>query len=117
MNRRHFLKSSALAAAATASTDALLLCTTRRTPDPTPYAGYNPTNVAFSPDGSFYVGDGYGSNRIHKYDKAGTLVNSFGGTGSKDGQFKTPHGLWVDNRDKTRPVLVVCDRANARLQW
>ena len=44
-------------------------------------------------------------------------MKSFGGTGAKDGQFRTPHGLWVDGRDKPTPVLVVCDRANARLQW
>ena len=35
-----------------------------------PSAKYNPTNVAFCPDGSFFVADGYGSNWIHKYDKA-----------------------------------------------
>jgi hypothetical protein len=82
-----------------------------------PKAGYRPTNVAFCPDGSFFVADGYGSHWVHKYDKAGTLVKSFGGKGKKQGQFDTPHGLWVDSRDKANPVLVVCDRANARLQW
>src|SRR5439155_26713208 len=30
---------------------------------------YNPTNVAFHPDGGFFVADGYGSHFIHKYDK------------------------------------------------
>ena len=30
---------------------------------------YSPTNVAFGQDGGFYVGDGYGSNYIHQYDK------------------------------------------------
>ncbi len=82
-----------------------------------PKTPYKPTNVAFCPDGSFFVADGYGSNWIHKYDKAGTLTKSFGGTGAKEGQFSTPHGLWVDGRDNANPVLVVCDRANARLQW
>ncbi|HEY2787602.1 MAG TPA: twin-arginine translocation signal domain-containing protein [Fimbriiglobus sp.] len=82
-----------------------------------PRAPFKPTNVAFCPDGSFFVADGYGSNWVQKHDKAGTLLNSFGGTGGKDGQFRTPHGLWVDRRDKAHPVLVVCDRANARLQW
>jgi hypothetical protein len=82
-----------------------------------PKSPYKPTNVAFCPDGSFFVADGYGSNWIHKYDKADSLVKSFGGTGDKDGQFKTPHGLWVDARNGANPVLTVCDRANARLQW
>src|SRR5262249_41042776 len=30
---------------------------------------FSPTNVAFAPDGGFYVGDGYGSHLIHQYDK------------------------------------------------
>lgn len=79
-------------------------------------AKYNPTNVAFLPDGGFFVADGYGSNFVHKYDAAGKWVKAFGGTGSDAGQFRTPHGLWVDARDPVKPVLVVCDRANARLQ-
>jgi hypothetical protein len=80
-----------------------------------PKTRYNPTNVAFCPDGSFFIGDGYGSNYMMKYDKDAKLVKVFGGTGTKDGQFRTPHGNWIDERNG-KPVLVVCDRANARLQ-
>ncbi len=78
---------------------------------------YSPTNVAFAPDGGFYVGDGYGSNYIHQYDKDARWVRTFGGTGEGPGQFKTPHGLWLDNRPGREPQLVVADRANARLQY
>lgn len=78
---------------------------------------YSPTNVAFAPDGGFYVGDGYGSNRIHQYDKAGKYVRSFGETGKGPGQLQTPHGLWVDDRPGRKPALVVADRANKRLQY
>lgn len=81
-----------------------------------PKANYNPTNVAFCPDGSFFVGDGYGSHMMMKYDKDGNLVHSFGGAGNANGQFRTPHGNWVDTRNPEKPTLVVCDRANARLQ-
>ena len=78
---------------------------------------YNPTNITFLPDGGFNVGDGYGSNYLINYDKDGRIVKVFGGTGEKPGQLRTPHGQWVDARDPKAPVLVVCDRANARLQW
>jgi len=78
---------------------------------------YSPTNVAFGPDGGFYVGDGYGSNYIHQYDKEARWVRTFGGTGEGPGQFRTPHGLWLDNRPGREPQLVVADRANARLQY
>ncbi len=77
---------------------------------------YNPTNVAFAPDGGFFIGDGYGSHYMLKFDKDANLVKVFGGGGNKQGQFSTPHGNWVDTRDPAKPTLVVCDRANARLQ-
>ena len=78
---------------------------------------YNPTNICWLPDGGFNVGDGYGSNYMFNYDKDGKLLKVFGGGGDKLGQLRTPHGQWVDARNKDKPVLVVCDRANARLQW
>lgn len=77
--------------------------------------GYSPTNVAFCPDGSFFIGDGYGSHFIMKYDKDGKMTKVFGGPGAGPGKFQTPHGNWVDTRGD-KPTLVVCDRANARLQ-
>jgi len=79
-------------------------------------AGYLPTNVAFSPDGGFYIGDGYGSHYIHQYDKNAKWVRTFGGQGKEAGKLATPHGLWLDDRgDEAK--LVVADRANARLQY
>jgi hypothetical protein len=78
---------------------------------------YSPTNLAFAPDGGFYIADGYGSNYIHQYDRAAKYVRSFGGTGDEPGKFKTPHGIWLDNRPSREPLLVVADRANARLQY
>lgn len=81
-----------------------------------PAAKYVPTNVAFAPDGGFYIADGYGSSTIQRYDKDGKLIGSFGGFGGEIGQFKTPHGLMLDDRPGREPVLVVADRANARLQ-
>jgi hypothetical protein len=77
---------------------------------------YRPTNISFHPDGGIYVGDGYGSNLIHRYDKNGKYVSTFGGTGSGQGEFKTPHGQWLDERDGT-PKIAICDRANARIQY
>lgn len=82
-----------------------------------PKAKYSPTNVAFAPDGGFYVGDGYGSHYIHQYDKDARWVRTWGGFGDEPGKMKTPHGLWLDDRPGHEPSLCVCDRANARLQY
>jgi len=78
---------------------------------------FNPTNVAFGPDGGFYVADGYGSNYIHQYDKDAKWIRTWGGGGTENGKMRTPHGIWLDNRPGREPALVVADRANARLQY
>ncbi|PHS18469.1 MAG: peptidase [Blastopirellula sp.] len=78
---------------------------------------FRPTNVAFGPDGGFYVSDGYGSHYIHQYDKDANWVRSWGGAGSEPGKMKTPHSIWLDDRPGRTPALVVADRANARLQY
>ena len=77
---------------------------------------YIPTNVAFGPNGMLFVADGYGSNWIHVYDAAGNYKKTITTPGSERGQVRQPHGLWVDDRDKT-PFLVVADRSNRRLQY
>jgi hypothetical protein len=78
---------------------------------------FMPTNYAFLPDGGFYLADGYGSYRIHRYDKDGKWLSMFGSPGTGNGQFNTPHGIWLDNRPGREASIVVADRANKRLQW
>mgnify|MGYP002621751367 CR=1 FL=1 len=78
---------------------------------------FNPTNVAFAPDGAFYVADGYGSSYIHQYDKDAKWIRTWGGAGTEHGKMRTPHGIWLDDRPGRDPALVVADRANARLQY
>jgi len=77
---------------------------------------FRPTNTSFRPDGGYYLGDGYGSHTIFEYTKDDQFVRAIGGRGTQTGQFQTPHGQWLDDRDGT-PKLVVADRANKRLQW
>jgi hypothetical protein len=81
-----------------------------------PQAPFRATNISFSPDGGFYLGDGYGSGYIHRYDSQARYISSFGGTGDENGKFRTPHGQWLDDRDGT-PKVAVCDRAGKRLQF
>jgi hypothetical protein len=77
---------------------------------------YLPTNIAFAPNGDFYVADGYGSYFVHRYDKDGKYISTFGGTGADDGNLREPHGIWCDTRGQ-QPLILVADRANERLQW
>jgi hypothetical protein len=80
-------------------------------------ARYNPTNIAFAPNGDFYVADGYGSNYIHQYNVKGEYIRTWGGSGNKDGQLSCPHGLFTDTRDSANPRILVADRSNERLQY
>lgn len=75
-----------------------------------------PTNVAFHPDGDFYLGDGYGSSYVHRFTSEGKWVKTLAGPGNEKGQVACPHGLWVDARSGT-PKLAVADRGNRRIQY
>ena len=77
---------------------------------------FMPTNFAFLDDGGFLLADGYGAWCIHRYDKDGNWISKFGNPGQAAGEFRLPHGLWIDKRGG-KPSVVVCDRSNNRVQW
>jgi DNA-binding beta-propeller fold protein YncE len=77
--------------------------------------GYKPTSVTVGPDGAIFVADGYGKSVIHKFDATGKYIKTFGSKGKTDGKFETCHGITLDTRFE-KPLLLVCDRANRRLQ-
>ena len=81
-----------------------------------PQAKYAPTNVMPSVDGSFYVGDGYGSSWVMHYSYDGKLQNIFGGPGKGDAHLNTPHGGIVDTRDGNNPTLMICSRSDNALK-
>jgi hypothetical protein len=71
------------------------------------------TSVAVAPNGDIYATDGYASDYIHRFDKNGKYIKSFGGKAAPYG-FRTMHQLAIDTR--FTPVrLIACDRANNRL--
>ena len=72
-----------------------------------------PTDVAVSPDGGFYVSDGYGNNRVVQYSAAGEIVREWGRRGEGPGQFDLPHGISLD---AAAGRVYVADRSNQRVQ-
>jgi DNA-binding beta-propeller fold protein YncE len=79
---------------------------------------YRPTFMAFQPDGSFYVADGYANTRVVKFDKDGKYLTAWGEPGeqgkeTRPSYFNNVHGVTVD--PATRQVYVN-DRNNRRIQ-
>jgi peptidylamidoglycolate lyase len=71
-----------------------------------------PTAIAWLPDGSFFVADGYTNSRVMKFDKDGNFLAAWGTRGNKPGEFQVPHSIAVD---RARRVFVA-DRGNHRIQ-
>jgi len=72
-----------------------------------------PTKVALDPrTGDFYVSDGYGNARVHKYSPDGSLLFSWGDPGTDPGEFNIVHSLCTDSEG----FVYVADRENHRLQ-
>jgi DNA-binding beta-propeller fold protein YncE len=79
---------------------------------------YRPTFMAWQPDGSFYVSDGYANTRVVKFDKDGKYLLAWGERGNPPNETRpnymnNVHGVTVD--PATRQVYVN-DRANRRIQ-
>jgi len=78
--------------------------------DDSHFAG--PTDIAWLPDGSFFVTDGYVNTRVVKFDRDGRFVKAWGTKGSGPGQFNLPHAIDIDRQRR----LYVADRLNGRVQ-
>jgi hypothetical protein len=83
---------------------------------------YRPTFMAWLPDGTFFVADGYANTRVVKFDKNGKYLMTWGQAGkagrgappeTRPGYMNNVHGIAVDTM--TRQVFVN-DRQNHRVQ-
>jgi peptidylamidoglycolate lyase len=76
-----------------------------------------PTDIAWLPDGTFFVSDGYVNTRVVKFDKNGKFVLTWGQKGNQPTETRpsymnTVHAVVID---KNRRVYI-SDRANSRIQ-
>jgi sugar lactone lactonase YvrE len=76
-----------------------------------------PTDIAWLPDGTFFISDGYGGVRVAKFDKDGKFIKDWG-SAPKDpknpgpNEWNTVHSIQISN---DRRVFVV-DRGHRRIQ-
>ncbi len=71
-----------------------------------------PTDIAFAPNGDFYVSDGYGNSRVVKFSQEGKYLLAWGSKGTGPGEFNTVHNIQVDSTG----TVYVSDRENNRIQ-
>ena len=71
------------------------------------------TGVDVAPNGDIYVTDGYASDFIHRFDRTGKYLSSFGGKAAPY-SFNTLHKLAIDTRFEPARIIGV-DRANNRV--
>jgi NHL repeat len=82
---------------------------------------FRPTFMAWLPDGTFFVADGYQNTRVVKFDRTGKFLMTWGQRGeagqgkleTRPSYFNNVHGIAVD--PQTRRVFVN-DRNNGRVQ-
>ena len=97
--------------------DGKVLMTLGISGQPAPFMSGNPfhrcTHLAIDPqNGDFYVSDGYGNARVHKYSPDGKLLFSWGESGTDPGQFNIVHNICTDKDG----WVYVADRENHRIQ-
>ena len=71
------------------------------------------TGLDVAPNGDIYVADGYASDYVHRFDKSGRYLASFGGK-KPPYNFNTLHKLAIDTRFQPARLIAV-DRANGRV--
>ncbi len=71
-----------------------------------------PTDMAIASDGSVFVADGYGNNRVVHFDAQGKYVKAWGKLGTGPDEFSLPHAIAIDSKDR----IYVADRNNVRIQ-
>jgi peptidylamidoglycolate lyase len=76
-----------------------------------------PTDIAWLPDGTFFVSDGYVNTRVVKFDKNGKYLMTWGEKGNPPNETRpnymnTVHSIAIDAKRR----VYVADRANSRVQ-
>ncbi len=74
---------------------------------------FGPANLAFAPDGTLYMVEGYGSSFVLHLNPDGRLLNRFGGWGDEPRHTRWAHGVLVAEHDGRPMVHVATDEPSA----
>ena len=73
-------------------------------------------DIAWLPDGTFFITDGYENTRVVKFDKNGKFLMAWGKRGeefkeTRPDYFNVPHGIAIDKQRR----VYIADRSNRRI--
>ena len=71
-----------------------------------------PTDIAFLPNGDFFVTDGYVNTRVVKFSSDGKYLFEWGKPGKGPGEFNLVHSIAIDAKGR----IYIADRSNSRIQ-
>lgn len=76
-----------------------------------------PTDIAWLPDGTYFISDGYGGKRVAKFDPDGNFIMDWGQEPADPdnpgpGEFNNPHSIQISSDRR----LYVVDRGHERMQ-
>jgi len=76
-----------------------------------------PTDIAWLPDGTYFISDGYGGTRVAKYDADDNFIMDWGSAPADPqnpgpGEFNTPHSIAISEDER----IFVLDRGHQRMQ-
>jgi DNA-binding beta-propeller fold protein YncE len=69
-------------------------------------------DIAFAPNGHFFIADGYQNTRVVEFDADGKRIGEWGKPGTGPGELDHPHGIAIDPKG----IVYVADRENGRIQ-
>src|SRR5437870_3354240 len=71
-----------------------------------------PTDIAWLPDGTFFISDGYTNTRVMKFDLSGKMITSWGTQRTFPGAIWNPHQFSVDSEGN----LYIAEATGGRTQ-
>lgn len=72
---------------------------------------FSTTTVAWdSSNGDIWITDGYGKQRVHRFNSKHEHILTIDGTEGSSGKFQTPHWIHLDFRRGDVPELYIADR-------
>lgn len=77
---------------------------------------FMPCDVAYTPQGTLLIADGYATDLVYEMTLEGELVRQWGGHGDNPGSLSNAHGISIDMSDPEKPLVWVPSRNDCEIK-